>query len=125
MQDPGNIPYFCGDLIRRSLELLRICSEDFDGQLALDAAYRLVNVVFNVLTEIDVDPRDAIELFFHLRAQSDPIVRGLPFFRWTQRSGYFGGIKAVDVRTVVRSSKLTNNVRYLGVGCDNLASLPR
>src|SRR5256885_2228680 len=111
-----------GDLSGDAFELEHISPVELDGQLALHAGERLVDVVLDRLREVRGDPRDGLGAPRH-RLDQLVLVVDAPRFARFESDVELGGVGAVDVGAVVRRAELGDHHADLGEGQQPLADV--
>src|SRR5882672_10582690 len=111
-----------GDLSGDAFELEDISPVELDGQLALHAGERLVDVVLDRLREVRGDPRDGLDAPRH-RLDQLVLVVDAPLVARFEPDVELGGVGAVDVGAVVRRAELGDHNADLGEGQQPLADV--
>src|SRR5882762_917235 len=111
-----------GDLSGDAFELEDISPVELDGQLALHAGERLVDVVLDGLREVGGDPGDVLDAPRH-RLDQPVLVVDAPVAARSEPDVELGGVGAVDVGAVVRRAELGDHNADLGEGQQPLADV--
>src|SRR5208283_1696431 len=111
------------NLIRQALQLVRVVAEQFNGQFALHAGDRFVDVVLDVLAELGVDAGYLLEFSVHRLAQRVPGAGRGPLLARLQAHAVFGDVPTVDIGAVIGTAQLADHIPDLGKGSQNLAHM--
>ena len=102
------------DLGRLRFQDVEVAAADLDDDLALEARQRLLDVVLDHLREIGRDARDRRQARRH--AGDERILVGeAPFAAWPQVDQRLEVVRPLRVGSVVRTSRLRDDVRHFGI----------
>jgi len=106
----GNSANGLGDFVGIFLKLFWIFAKELDSQFALDARHGLVDVVFNVLAELGVDPGNLGQLARHNLNQTFAAFGSGPLRTGLEVDIELANIESVDVGAVIGAAQLAQEV---------------